>query len=417
VAGCAALHIDQHAKRMTVHGPTGESLGSVRQGDTITIDGSTGKVYLGTVETVPAELGAEMQTLLKWTERVSRLRVRANADTPAQAEQALQFGAQGIGLCRTEHMFFNEQRIQAMREMILASSTRARELALAKLLPYQVEDFTALFRTMAGLPVNIRLLDPPLHEFLPREKEQVRELAAVLGVQEADVERRVSELFEFNPMLGHRGVRLGVTFPEISAMQVRAILEAACSVQAEGVKVMPEIMIPLVFSRAELRVMRAIVDRVASEVFAQRGSKVKFKFGTMIELPRAALVADQLAEEAEFFSFGTNDLTQTTLGVSRDDAGSFLATYVERGILPDDPFVSLDTEGVGELVRIATEKGRIARSDISLGLCGEHGGDPRSIEFCENIGLSYVSCSPFRVPIARLAAAQAALRRTKRYWH
>jgi len=417
VAGCAALHIDQRAQRLTVHGPTGESLGVVQQGEPLTIDGSTGKVYLGKVETVPAEIGKEMLTLLKWTERVSRLRVRTNADTPAQAEQALQFGAQGIGLCRTEHMFFSEQRIQAMREMILASNPRAREQALAKLLPFQVEDFTALFRTMAGLPVNIRLLDPPLHEFLPQEKQQVRQLAASLGVQEQDIERRVRELFEFNPMLGHRGVRLGVTFPEISAMQVRAILEAACSVQAEGVKVSPEIMIPLVFSRAELRIMRGIVDQVASEVFARRAIEVKFKFGTMIELPRAAIVADQLAEEAEFFSFGTNDLTQTTLGVSRDDAGSFLAAYVERGILPDDPFVSLDIEGVGELVRIAAEKGRTARSDISLGLCGEHGGDPKSIEFCENIGLSYVSCSPFRVPIARLAAAQAALRRTKRYWH
>jgi pyruvate,orthophosphate dikinase len=417
VAGCAALHIDHGAKRMTIHGPDGSSVGSVRQGEPLTIDGSTGKVYLGTVETVPAELGSEMHTLLQWTERVCRLRVRTNADTPAQAEQALQFGAQGIGLCRTEHMFFSEQRIQAMREMILASNTAAREQALAKLLPFQMEDFMALFRAMAGLPVNIRLLDPPLHEFLPKEKQQVAELAAVLGVQEADVERRVQELFEFNPMLGHRGVRLGVTFPEIPAMQVRAILEAACRVQAEGVKVAPEIMIPLVFSRAELRAMRAIVDRVAGEVFAQHGCEVKFKFGTMIELPRAAIVADQLAEEAEFFSFGTNDLTQTTLGVSRDDAGSFLASYVERGILPDDPFVSLDTEGVGELLRIAAEKGRIARPDISLGVCGEHGGDPKSIEFCENLGLSYVSCSPFRVPIARLAAAQAALRRTKRYWH
>jgi pyruvate, orthophosphate dikinase len=416
VAGCAALHIDHARKQMSAHGANGDSVALVRQGEPITIDGSTGKVYVGRVETVDAELGPEMQTLLEWTERVARMRVRANADTPAQAAQARSFGAAGIGLCRTEHMFFDEERILAVREMILARDQRARKLALGKLLPFQVEDFTGLFRAMRGLPVNIRLLDPPLHEFLPQDEAQIAELATIMGVSQADVERKIHELFEFNPMLGHRGVRLGITFPEIPEMQVQAILEAACTVQLEGLVVLPEIMIPLAFARAELQAMRAIVDRVAAEVFERRGTTVKFKFGTMIELPRAAIVADQLASEAEFFSFGTNDLTQTTLGVSRDDAGSFLAQYVERHIIPDDPFVTLDVEGVGELVRIAVEKGRVARPDISLGVCGEHGGDPASIEFCENVGLSYVSCSPFRVPIARVAAAQASLRRTKKYW-
>jgi pyruvate,orthophosphate dikinase len=416
VAGCSALHIDHSAKQMTAHGPGGEVIARVRQGETISIDGSTGNVYVGSVATVGAELGPEMRTLLGWTERVSRMRVRANADTPGQAEQALSFGAQGIGLCRTEHMFFSEERILAVREMILARDTPARERALAKLLPFQIDDFTGLFRVMRGRPVNIRLLDPPLHEFLPKDERQIIELAKIMNVSRADVERKIHELFEFNPMLGHRGVRLAITFPEIASMQVRAILEAAVSVQLEGIPVLPEIMIPLAFSRAELRAMRAIVDQVALEVFARRGSSVEFKFGTMIELPRAAIVADQLAAEAQFFSFGTNDLTQTTLGVSRDDAGSFLPVYVERRLLPDDPFVTLDTEGVGELMRISVEKGKVTRPEISLGVCGEHGGDPASIEFCENIGLSYVSCSPFRVPIARVAAAQASLRRTRKYW-
>ena len=416
VAGCSALHIDHTAKQMTAHGRDGRISASVRQGDPITIDGSSGNVYVGTVETVAADLGPEMRTLLGWTERVSRMRVRANADTPEQADQALSFGAHGIGLCRTEHMFFDERRIAAMREMILARDTPARERALAKLLPFQVEDFTGLFRVMRGRPVNIRLLDPPLHEFLPQDERQITELANTMGVSRAELQRKINELFEFNPMLGHRGVRLAITFPEIPAMQVRAILEAACTVQLEGAEVLPEIMIPLAFSGAELRAMRVIVDEVAKEVFARRGTSVRFKFGTMIELPRAAIIADQLAGEAEFFSFGTNDLTQTTLGVSRDDAGSFLPVYVERRLLPDDPFITLDTEGVGELMRISVEKGRVARPEISLGVCGEHGGDPASIEFCENIGLSYVSCSPFRVPIARVAAAQASLRRTKKYW-
>jgi pyruvate,orthophosphate dikinase len=416
VSGCAALHIDYDEGVMTIHGPDGAAVATIAHGDPITIDGSTGHVYAGEVETVDAELGAEMETLLKWTERVRRLRVRANADTPAQAEKALGFGAEGIGLCRTEHMFFSEDRIAGVREMILSRDSAARERALAKLLPFQTEDFTALFRVMKSRPVNIRLLDPPLHEFLPKEHVQIVELAATMDVSVADVKRKIAELYEFNPMLGHRGVRLAITYPEIAAMQVRAILDAACVVKKEGHDVHPEIMIPLAFSAAELRAMRGVVDRVAREVFAHHGTVVKFKFGTMIELPRAALLADQLAQEAEFFSFGTNDLTQTTLGVSRDDAGSFLPVYVQRGILAFDPFVTLDTEGVGELMRIAVEKGRIARTDISLGVCGEHGGDPKSIDFCERIGLNYVSCSPFRVPIARVAAAQAALRRTRKYW-
>ena len=417
VSGCSALHIDYAEGVMTIHGPDGSAVATVRYGDPITIDGSSGLVYAGKVDTVDATLGGEMETLLKWTERVRRLRVRANADTPAQAEKALSFGADGIGLCRTEHMFFSEERIAAMREMILSRDTAARERALAKLIPFQTQDFTALFRVMKERPVNIRLLDPPLHEFLPQEHAHIVELAAAMGVSVADVRRKIAELHEFNPMLGHRGVRLAVAYPEIAAMQVRAILDAACAVKKEGHDVHPEIMIPLAFSTGELRAMRAIVDRVAYEVFERHGISVAFKFGTMIELPRAALLADQLAQEAEFFSFGTNDLTPTTLGVSRDDAGSFLPLYVERQILPDDPFVSLDTEGVGELMRIAVEKGRVARGDLSLGVCGEHGGDPKSIDFCERIGLGYVSCSPFRVPIARVAAAQAALRRTKRYWH
>ncbi len=416
VSGCSTLHIDYASGEAVVHGGNGEVTTRIKHADSITIDGSSGSVYLGNVKTIEAELGPEMETMLVWTERVSRMRVRANADTPEQAAKALSFGARGIGLCRTEHMFFSDERIAAVREMILARDTKAREKALAKLLPFQTQDFAGLFRVMKGLPVNIRLLDPPLHEFLPHEKHQIGELAATMGVSVVDVERKIAELYEFNPMLGHRGVRLGITYPEVPAMQVRAILEAACTVQEEGHEVLPEIMVPLAFSEGELGAMRVIIDEVAKDVFAKHGKEVKFKVGTMIELPRAALLADQLAKHAEFFSFGTNDLTQTTLGVSRDDAGSFLPLYVERGILPEDPFISLDTDGVGELVRIAIEKGRVARPELHFGVCGEHGGDPKSIDFCEQIGLSYVSCSPFRVPIARVAAAQASLRRTRKYW-
>jgi pyruvate,orthophosphate dikinase len=314
-------------------------------------------------------------------------------------------------------MFFDEQRIQAVRKMILAKDAEARSLAVNQLLPYQIADFTEIFRVMAGKPVNIRLLDPPLNEFLPRERAQIDELAQSLDVTALDLERKVAELSEFNPMLGHRGVRLAISYPELPRMQVRAILTAACTVAKEGLVVKPEIMIPLVFDKGELSAMRLITEEVAQEVFMEQQHQVAYKFGSMIELPRAALMAHELAEEAEFFSFGTNDLTQTTLGISRDDSGGFLPQYVERDILPEDPFVSIDKSGVGELVRIAAEKGRVTRAEISLGLCGEHGGEPNSIEFCEQVGLHYVSCSPFRIPIARVAAAQAALRRTQRYWH
>jgi pyruvate, orthophosphate dikinase len=409
VVGCSAISIDYELQMLTAKGAGGERV-IVRLGEVITIDGSTGAVYLGEVAKVDPELGGEMEQLMRWADKHRRMRVRTNADTPEQAAKARQLGAEGIGLCRTEHMFFEEERIPAMREMILASDVLARERALAKLLPFQAKDFAALFREMNGFPVNIRLLDPPLHEFLPHDQLQIEELAPLMNVAPSEIARKVSELHEFNPMLGHRGVRLCITYPEICGMQVRAILRAACEVAAEGVEVQPEIMIPLALSKQELDAMKEIVTRVAGEVFAETGRTVKYKFGTMIELPRAALLAHQLAETAEFFSFGTNDLTQTALGLSRDDAGRFLPQYVERGVLPADPFVSIDTEGVGELVRIAVERGKKTRPELSIGICGEHGGDPASIELFEQVGLGYVSCSPFRVPIARLAAAQATLR-------
>ncbi len=414
VVGCAALSVNYAAGLLEIHAKDGSLAATLKQGDLVTLDGSSGHVFAGAVPTIDAELSAEMGTLLGWTDRVRRLGVRANADTPQQAEKALAFGAEGIGLCRTEHMFFDDERILAVREMILARTSEARQGALAKILPFQVGDFTAMFRVMNGRPVTIRLLDPPLHEFLPKEPAQLEELARVLGLSAAEVRRRIDELHEFNPMLGHRGVRLAISYPEIPEMQVRAILRAACEVTREGKHVKPEIMIPLTLGAPELVSMRAVVDRVAREVFAEAGLDVPFAYGTMIELPRAALLANELAEHAEFFSFGTNDLTQTTLGLSRDDAGSFLPAYVAQHLLPGDPFVSLDRSGVGELVRIAVEKGSLARPDMHFGLCGEHGGDPASIDFCETVGLSYVSCSPFRVPIARVAAAQAALRHGRR---
>jgi pyruvate,orthophosphate dikinase len=409
VVACSAISIDYELQILTFRSEDGQSV-VVRPSDLLTIDGASGNVYVGDVKKVDAELGGEFEQLMVWADAIRRLKVRANADTPGDAQKARKLGAQGIGLCRTEHMFFDEERIKAVREMILASNTTAREKALAKLLPFQTGDFVELFRAMAGLPVNIRLLDPPLHEFLPNDAITIEGLSASLGVEVAEIDRKIQQLHEFNPMLGHRGCRLAITFPEIYAMQVRAILQAACKVQKEGVDVLPEIMIPLSLSDAELVSMRAIVDRVAAETFKETGTEVKFKFGTMIELPRAALLADELARSAEFFSFGTNDLTQTTLGLSRDDAAKFLPRYVEEHILPADPFVSLDQAGVGSLVRMAVEKGRATRKDISIGICGEHGGDPASIDFFERAGLGYVSCSPFRVPIARLAAAQAALR-------
>jgi pyruvate,orthophosphate dikinase len=412
VAGCATLAIDDKARQMVAHGPDGSDLCTVKEGDIITIDGSSGRVFVGEVDKIPATLEGAFEQLLAWAGKVRGMRVRANADTPEDARKALSFGAEGIGLCRTEHMFFDTERIAAVREMILSADPAERERALAKILPFQVKDFTELFEVMAGLPVNIRLLDPPLHEFLPHEPEAIEALAKEMSLTARQVKERIEFLAESNPMLGHRGVRLGVTYPAISAMQFHAILEAAAIVKKKGIPVAPEIMIPLAFSLEELELMRSIVRDVATQIFAKHGVEVEYQFGTMIELPRAALLGEELAQVAQFFSFGTNDLTQTTLGISRDDAQkSFLPAYVEEHILPSDPFVTLDRKGVGQLVRMGCENGRKSRPEIKLGVCGEHGGDPDSIEFLDTLGLSYVSCSPFRVPIARLAVAQAALKR------
>ncbi len=413
VAGVSALAVNYQTQTMTitVYDDAGRSTETVtlKKGDVITIDGGTGHVYEGAVPTVSAALSGEFGELMGWADAARTMKVRANADTPLDARTARAFGAEGIGLCRTEHMFFDEERIQAMREMILADDHRGRAAALAKLLPFQREDFVGIFREMRGLPVTIRLLDPPLHEFLPTEPKQLAELSKSMGVPVEKLAQRTKDLHEFNPMLGHRGCRLAITYPEIYAMQVRAILEAAAEVTTDGVDVYPEIMIPLAITRAELVRTRAIVDEVATELSAA-GKKVPFSFGTMIELPRAAILAGELAQVAEFFSFGTNDLTQATMGLSRDDAGKFLPAYVDTGILPKDPFVSIDQDGVGALVKLAAERGRGAREKLKLGICGEHGGDPSSIAFFRSAGLDYVSCSPFRVPIARLAAAQASLR-------
>ena len=413
VAGCSAVSVSQEHQTMTVtvYGEDNRAQETVvvKAGDTITLDGGTGQVFLGAIPTVAASLSGEFGELMVWADKVRRLRVRANADTPLDARTARNFGAEGIGLCRTEHMFFDEERIAAVREMILAGTVEARKKALAKLLPFQREDFVGLFRAMAGLPVTIRYLDPPLHEFLPQDAATLESLAKTMGVTVATLERKNEELHEFNPMLGHRGCRLAVTFPEIYEMQTRAVVEAACDVAAEGIDVRPEIMIPLAMTKRELDIIKQAVDKVKAEVFAEKGRTLDIPYGTMIELPRAAVMAEELAQTAEFFSFGTNDLTQTTLGISRDDAGKFLGAYVENGIFAKDPFQSIDVAGVGALVSMAKEKGRKSREKIKLGVCGEHGGDPTSITFFETVGLDYISCSPFRVPIARLAAAQAAL--------
>jgi pyruvate,orthophosphate dikinase len=404
VSGASAVSIDM-AKRVARIGAR-----EVREGDVITLDGSNGDVMAGEVRTVEPELVGDFAVLMAWADGQRRMKVRANAETPHDCQVARQFGAEGVGLCRTEHMFFDAERITSVRQMILADDEAGRNAALAKLLPAQRADFTAIFEVMTGLPVTIRLLDPPLHEFLPHSDAEFGEVAEVTGLGIDHLKRRADELHEFNPMLGHRGCRLGITFPEIYAMQARAIFEAALDVAAKsGEAVVPEIMIPLVATKKELQILRALVDKVAGEVFAERGASLDYLVGTMIELPRAALMAHEIAEEGTFFSFGTNDLTQTTLGVSRDDAARFLNPYVEKGIYPRDPFVSLDIEGVGQLVELAAERGRRTRPDIKLGICGEHGGDPASIAFCEKVGLDYVSASPYRVPIARLAAAQAAL--------
>ncbi len=400
VSGAGGLSIDAKARTAKAGARV------INEGDLITIDGSTGQVMAGEVATVQPELAGDFATLMEWADGVRRMRVRANAETPADARVAREFGAEGIGLCRTEHMFFDASRIAAVREMILAETEKGRRVALAKLLPEQRKDFAELFEVMAGLPVTIRLLDPPLHEFLPHEDAEFATVAAAAGVDIDTLKRRAAELHEFNPMLGHRGCRLGVTFPEIYEMQARAIFEAALSLKDAPV---PEIMIPLVATKRELELMKAVVDKAAEAVFAEAGRRIDYLVGTMIELPRAALRAGEIAEAGQFFSFGTNDLTQTTLGVSRDDAARFLGAYVDQGIYARDPFVSLDIDGVGELVQLAADRGRATRPDIKLGICGEHGGDPASIAFCEQVGLDYVSASPYRVPIARLAAAQSAL--------
>ncbi len=412
IAGASAISVSYANETMnvTIYDDDGKQVETVvkKKGDIVTLDGSTGRVYDDAVPTVPAEASAEFVELMKWADAARAMKVRANADTPLDAKTARSFGAEGIGLCRTEHMFFDEQRIAAMREMILSDDVKSREKALEKLLPYQREDFIGIFREMRGLPVTIRLLDPPLHEFLPQEKKQIDALAVTMNLSSDKIIARVKELHEQNPMLGHRGCRLAVTYPEIYAMQTRAILEAALFVSKEKFDVFPEIMIPLAMTKEELDMMKGIVDRVAKDVL--KGATLPFSFGTMIELPRAALQADQLAKTAEFFSFGTNDLTQCTMGLSRDDAGTFLPAYVDHGLLPKDPFVSIDQDGVGMLVKMAVEKGRATKPKIKLGVCGEHGGDPQSIDFFGRVGLDYVSCSPFRVPIARLAAAQATIR-------
>jgi pyruvate,orthophosphate dikinase len=403
VSGAGGLRIDYAKQLFTASGQT------IRKGETITIDGSTGQVMKGLVPTIQPELSGDFATLMSWADASRRMKVRANAETPADAQAARDFGAEGIGLCRTEHMFFDEERINVVRQMILADTKGGREAALAKLLPFQRTDFVELFRIMAGLPVTIRLLDPPLHEFLPKEHE-VDEVAAQVGIEASKLRDRLEDLAEFNPMLGHRGCRLGISYPEIYEMQARAIFEAAVIAEREaGKAVMLEVMIPLVAMKGELDFLKLRIDAVAKAVEKEKGAQLAYIVGTMIELPRAALKAGEIAETAEFFSFGTNDLTQTTFGLSRDDASKFLPDYVSRALLPNDPFVSLDTEGVGELIRIAAERGRKVRPGVKLGICGEHGGDPASIRFCETVRLDYVSCSPFRVPIARLAAAQAAL--------
>lgn len=404
IVGCGAIHIDEEEKHFTVGNIT------VKEGDYITINGSTGEVILGKVKLVEPELSGEFAEILSWADEFRKLGVRTNADTPHDSKVAREFGAEGIGLCRTEHMFFEGDRIDAVREMILAHTEEERRRALEKIKPYQKEDFKGIFKAMDGFPVTIRLLDPPLHEFIPHTDEDIQKVANASGIAFDVLKKKRDELHEFNPMLGHRGCRLGITYPEIYEMQVYAIMEAACEVAKEGVKVYPEIMIPLVGHYKELEMLRDMTVRVAEEVMKQYGITLKYLVGTMIELPRAALTADEIAQYAEFFSFGTNDLTQTTLGLSRDDSGKFLPYYVEKGIYKEDPFVSLDVNGVGQLVEMGVAKGRKTRPDLKTGICGEHGGDPASIFFCHKVGLNYVSCSPYRVPVARLAAAHAALK-------
>ncbi len=404
VSGVGALKINYRERTLTIDGKV------YKEDDYISLNGSTGEVYSGKIKTIDPELSGTFGKLMTIADKYSNMYVRTNADTPNDALVARNFGAQGIGLCRTEHMFFEGERIKAVREMILAEDTAGREVALAKILPYQREDFEGIFRAMDGFGVTIRLLDPPLHEFVPHEDENQKIMADEMGISVEEVKAKVEELAEFNPMLGHRGCRLGNTYPEITAMQARAIIEAAVNVKKEGVDVHPEIMVPLIGTVEEFQLQETIIRETAETVFAEKGAKVDFMVGTMIEIPRAALTADAIAKHAEFFSFGTNDLTQMTFGYSRDDAGKFLPIYLEKGILKDDPFQKLDQTGVGQLVQMGTEKGRTSRPDLKVGICGEHGGEPSSVEFCHGVGMNYVSCSPFRVPIARLAAAQAAVK-------
>ena len=406
VSGAGNLRVDMRTRTLLT------AVGALKEGDVITLDGSNGQVLKGAVSMLQPELSGDFGRLMEWADASRRMRVRTNAETPAEARSARSFGAEGIGLCRTEHMFFEGDRIVAMREMILADNAAGRRAALDKLLPMQRSDFTELFEIMHGMPVTIRLLDPPLHEFLPKSPEEIADVAAAMGVTVEQLRERTEALHEFNPMLGHRGCRLAISYPEIAEMQARAIFEAAIAAGRDtGAPVVPEVMVPLVGLAEELRFVKERITAVAAEVIAEAGQQIDYLVGTMIELPRAAIRADEIAGEADFFSFGTNDLTQTVFGISRDDASSFLTTYQQKGVIEKDPFVSLDIDGVGEVVRMAADKGRAATPGIKLGICGEHGGDPSSIRFCEELGLDYVSCSPFRVPIARLAAAQAALAR------
>ncbi|ADY74015.1 pyruvate, phosphate dikinase [Desulfurobacterium thermolithotrophum DSM 11699] len=407
IVGAESIHVDYENEEFRV----GDVV--VKKGDVITIDGATGEVFLGEIKTIPAQISGEFKELMKWADEIRDLQVRVNADTPEDAKQGREFGAEGIGLCRTEHMFFKEERIPVVREMILAKTEEERKRALSKLLPMQREDFIAIFKVMNGLPVNIRLLDPPLHEFLPRTEEEFERTAKEMGLPVEEIKRRAEELHEVNPMLGLRGSRLGIAYPEIYEMQARAILEAACYCKKEGIEVLPEIMLPLIADDKELEELKKLIDKVAEEVFNEIGIKVQYQVGTMVEVPRAALIADQLAKYAEYFSFGTNDLTQMTFGLSRDDSGKFIGKYVELGILKGDPFMHIDENGVGQLIKLAVEKGNKVRPNMKTGICGEHGGDPRSINFFQKVGVKYVSPSPFRVPIARLAAAQAKIRQMR----
>jgi pyruvate,orthophosphate dikinase len=404
VSGAGSLRVDYAAQTMSVAGVT------LKKGEVVTVDGSTGQVLRGEVKMQEPELSGEFATLMGWADAARKLKVRANADTPLDARTARNFGAEGIGLCRTEHMFFEGDRILAVREMILSDDEAGRRAALKKLLPMQRHDFLELFTIMSGLPVTIRLLDPPLHEFLPHTEAEIADVAKAMKTSPDKLKRRAAELHEFNPMLGFRGCRLAIAYPEIAEMQARAIFEAAVEAQKKtGAAVVPEVMVPLVVTRAEFELVKERIDAMAEAVAKETGTRIDYQTGTMIELPRACLLAHEIAATAEFFSFGTNDLTQTTLGISRDDAATFLGPYTQKGILPFDPFVTIDQDGVGELVRIGVERGRRTRPDIKLGICGEHGGDPASVRFCGEVGLDYVSCSPYRVPIARLAAAQAAI--------